>query len=104
MKRLIVFIALALSFVSAFSQITLDECRELARANYPLIKRFRLVEQSRSLSVSNASKAWLPQVSLNARASYQSEVTRLPVDIPGVEISPLPKDQYDVSVNVSQQI
>lgn len=34
MKRLIVFIALALSFVSAFSQITLDECRELARANY----------------------------------------------------------------------
>lgn len=104
MKRLIVFIALALSFVSAFSQITLDECRELARANYPLIKRFRLVEQSRSLSVSNASKAWLPQVSLNARASYQSEVTRLPADIPGVEISPLPKDQYDVSVNVSQQI
>lgn len=104
MKRLIVFIALALSFVSAFSQITLDECRKLARANYPLIKRFRLVEQSRSLSVSNASKAWLPQVSLNARASYQSEVTRLPVDIPGVEISPLPKDQYDVSVNVSQQI
>ena len=104
MKRLIVFIALALSFVSAFSQITLDECRKLAQANYPLIKRFRLVEQSRSLSVSNASKAWLPQVSLNARASYQSEVTRLPVDIPGVEISPLPKDQYDVSVNVSQQI
>lgn len=104
MKRLIVFIALALSFVSAFSQITLDECRSLARANYPLIKRFRLVEQSRSLSVSNASKAWLPQVSLNARASYQSEVTRLPADIPGVEISPLPKDQYDVSVNVSQQI
>lgn len=104
MKRLIVFIVLAVSSVSAFSQITLSECRTLARDNYPLIKRFRLVEQSRSLSVSNASKAWLPQVSLNARASYQSDVTRLPVDIPGVDISPLSKDQYDVSVNVSQQI
>lgn len=104
MKRIFMFVLLAASVVSAFSQITLGECRSLARDNYPLIKRFGLVEQSRSLSVSNASKAWLPQVSLNARASYQSEVTRLPVDIPGVDISPLSKDQYDVSVNVSQQI
>lgn len=104
MKRIFMFVLLVASVVSAFSQITLGECRSLARDNYPLIKRFGLVEQSRSLSVSNASKAWLPQVSLNARASYQSEVTRLPVDIPGVDISPLSKDQYDVSVNVSQQI
>lgn len=95
---------LVFAVVPAFTQITLDECRSLARANYPLIKRFSLVEQSRSLSVSNASKAWLPQVSLSARASYQSDVTRIPVDIPGVDISPMSKDQYDVSVHVSQQI
>lgn len=104
MKRILLFVVLAVSFVPAFSQITLDECRSLARANYPLIKRFSLVEQSRSLSVSNASKAWLPQVSLSARASYQSDVTRIPIDIPGIDINPLSKDQYDVSVHVSQQI
>lgn len=104
MKRILFFVMLVFAVVPAFTQITLDECRSLARANYPLIKRFSLVEQSRSLSVSNASKAWLPQVSLSARASYQSDVTRIPVDIPGVDISPLSKDQYDVSVHVSQQI
>lgn len=104
MKRILFFVMLVFAAVPAFTQITLDECRSLARANYPLIKRFSLVEQSRSLSVSNASKAWLPQVSLSARASYQSDVTRIPVDIPGIDISPLSKDQYDVSVHVSQQI
>lgn len=104
MKRILFFVMLVFAVVPAFTQITLDECRSLARANYPLIKRFSLVEQSRSLSVSNASKAWLPQVSLSARTSYQSDVTRIPVDIPGVDISPMSKDQYDVSVHVSQQI
>lgn len=104
MKRILFFVMLVFAVVPAFTQITLDECRSLAHANYPLIKRFSLVEQSRSLSVSNASKAWLPQVSLSARASYQSDVTRIPVDIPGVDISPMSKDQYDVSVHVSQQI
>ena len=104
MKRILFFVMLVFAVVPAFTQITLDECRSLARANYPLIKRFSLVEQIRSLSVSNASKAWLPQVSLSARASYQSDVTRIPVDIPGVDISPMSKDQYDVSVHVSQQI
>ena len=104
MKRILFFVMLVFAVVPAFTQIALDECRSLARANYPLIKRFSLVEQIRSLSVSNASKAWLPQVSLSARASYQSDVTRIPVDIPGVDISPMSKDQYDVSVHVSQQI
>lgn len=104
MKRILFFVMLVFAVVPAFTQITLDECRSLARANYPLIKCFSLVEQIRSLSVSNASKAWLPQVSLSARASYQSDVTRIPVDIPGVDISPMSKDQYDVSVHVSQQI
>lgn len=104
MKRSLLLIVLAFSAVAAFSQITLDQCKSLARLNYPLIKKFRLVEQSRDLSVSNASKAWLPQVALNARASYQSDVTSLPVDIPGIDISPLSKDQYDISLQVSQQV
>ena len=100
MKRLIVFIALALSFVSAFSQITLDECRKLARANYPLIKRFRLVEQSRSLSVSNASKAWLPKVSVAAGAVAMTDIMENTVAGTAADVS----NEIYVSVNVSQQI
>lgn len=28
----------------------------------------------------------------------------MPVDIPGIDISPLSKDQYDISLQVSQQV
>lgn len=104
MKCSLIIIMLALSSVSAFSQVTLEQCRSLARANYPLIKKFALVERSRELSVSNASKAWLPQVSFSARASYQSDVTSIPVDLTNFDFNPLSKDQYDISLQVSQQI
>lgn len=104
MKYLILFIMYVFVCPDAYSQLTLSDCKALARKNYPVIKQFSLVEQSREFTVSNASKAWLPQVSLNARASYQSDVTSLPADVPGIEIEALPEDQYDFSLQVSQQL
>lgn len=104
MKYLILFMMSVFVCPDAYSQLTLSGCKALARKNYPVIKQFSLVEQSREFTVSNASKAWLPQVSLNARASYQSDVTSLPADVPGIEIEALPEDQYDFSLQVSQQL
>lgn len=104
MKRcLFCLLALACA-VDGFAQVTLEQCKEWARANYPLIRRYELVEQSRQFTVENAMKAWLPQVGLSAGASYQSDVTSLPVEIPGVDIPALSKDQYDVSLTVTQQV
>lgn len=104
MKRcLFCLLALACA-VDGFAQVTLEQCKEWARANYPLIRRYDLVEQSRLFTVENAMKAWLPQVGLSAGASYQSDVTSLPVEIPGVDIPALSKDQYDVSLTVRQQV
>ena len=93
MKRcLFCLLALACA-VDGFAQVTLEQCKEWARANYPLIRRYDLVEQSRQFTVENAMKAWLPQVGLSAGASYQSDVTSLPVEIPGVDIPALLQQQ-----------
>jgi outer membrane protein TolC len=73
-----------------------------AVANYPLVKQYGLIEQSRDYTVSNASKGYLPQLSLSARATYQSDVTQIPVSIPGV--SPMNKDQYQTILELSQLI
>lgn len=72
-------------------EITIEECYRKAQANYPLIKQYDLIEKSREYSVSNANKGYLPQISFSAKASYQSDVTKLPFDfsrlgISGVEI------------------
>ena len=86
------------------AQLTLEQCKVWAQDNYPVIKQYDLVEQSRRLTVENAAKAWLPHAVVSGMASYQSDVTSIPVDIPGVDIPTLSKDQYDVNVTISQQL
>lgn len=86
------------------AQVTLEQCKAWARDNYPVIKQYGLVEQSRRFTVENAAKAWLPQVSVSGTASYQSDVTTIPITLPGVDIPTLSKDQYDVNITVSQQV
>jgi len=88
--------------VLIFSQeITLNGCLEKARENYPLIKQYGLIEKTLEYNLSNAGKAYLPQLSLNARATYQSEVVSLPSSIP-ITMPELSKDQYVATVDVNQ--
>ena len=82
----------------------MEQCKAWARDNYPVIKQYDLVEQSRRFTVANAAKAWLPQVSVSGTASYQSDVTTIPITLPGVDIPTLSKDQYDVNITLSQQV
>ena len=95
----------------AQEHITLGECYEWAHANYPQIHQYGLIEQTEQYNLSNAAKGWLPQLSVNAKATYQSDVTKLPFDadklsaiIPGIEIPTLSKDQYQVVAEVNQTI
>lgn len=104
MKRHLFCLLMMTVAVEVAAQVTLEQCKALARANYPLIRQYDLVEQSRHFTVENAAKAWLPQVGLTAGASYQSDVISLPEDVPGINIPGLSKDQYDVNVTVSQQV
>lgn len=80
-------------------------------ANYPQIRQYGLIEQTERYNLSNAAKGWMPQLSVNAKATYQSDVTKLPFDadklsaiIPGIEIPTLSKDQYQVVAEVNQTI
>lgn len=82
--------------------LTLEQCWELARKNYPLIKQKELLTRSLEYSISNAQSGNLPQVSIHGQASYQSDVTRLPG--PAVLVEPLSKDQYKIYAELNQNI
>lgn len=84
--------------------LTINQCYAEARKNYPLIKQHELIRKSENFSIENASKAYLPQFSMNAQATYQSAVTQfsLPVAIPGVEFPTISKDQYKVYGELNQ--
>lgn len=85
-------------------KITLNECYQLAEQNYPLVKQLELIEKSKSFTVSNTSKAALPQVNIAGQATYQSDVTSVPIKIPGTTIPTLDKDQYKLYAEVTQTL
>ncbi|MDD4032709.1 MAG: TolC family protein, partial [Bacteroidales bacterium] len=102
MNRTFLLIALAfnLHLSNVNAQLTLEACQEKARLNYPLIKQYGLIEEAEEYNLSNASRGYLPQISLSAKVTYQSEVTEIPVSMPGVE--GLNKGQYQAVAEVNQ--
>lgn len=106
-KYIILLFIVLLNSLDAYSQITIEQCYQLAKENYPSIKQYDLIKQSEQYNLANASKGYLPQISLTGKATYQSEVTKMPIPpslLQGVSIDPLSKDQYQLLVDVSQSI
>lgn len=89
---------------------TLQECQQAAERNYPLIRQYGLIEQTTALTVENIGKAWLPQVTATAQATYQSDVPAWPDQMQtvyqqlGLNMKGLRKDQYRVGIDVSQTV
>ena len=103
-QRFSILLLLCISVTGIQAQLTIEECRTKARENYPLIKRYDLIKKSQEYTLSNAGKAYLPQFALTAKASLQSDVTSLPVSIPGISVPSLHKDQYAAYIDVSQSL
>ncbi|WP_200880917.1 TolC family protein [Porphyromonas cangingivalis] len=84
--------------------LNIDSCYVMTERNYPLVNQYALIEKSRDYTVSNVSKGYLPQLTLSGQASYQTEVTELPISIPNVNVPTLNKDQYKAYVELNQPI
>lgn len=109
MKRYLLTLLITLGVWSVDAQ-TLDECRRLARENYPAIRQYDLISQTEQYNISNAARAWIPQVVLSAQATYQTATPTYPeafntiLEANGIEMAGIRKDQYRVVVDVSQSI
>ncbi len=111
MKRLISsFLTLAAVAIAAAGQVTIEQCRSLARENYPLIRQYGLLQDAEEFTLSNARKAYLPQFGVSAQATWQNKVASYPSVLTdllrsnGLDIAGLRKDQYKVQLDLSQTI
>ncbi len=86
------------------SSLNLEQAYQLARANYPLIQQKDLIAKSAFLTIENINTAYLPQLSVNGQASYQSDVTSIKIPIPNFSMTPLSKDQYKFWGELNQLI
>ena len=104
MEKLKYIFLLFIGLINAQETITLEQCYQWSRENYPLIKKQELIKKAEQYTTENALKGWLPQVNITAQATYQNDVTQFPVKLPNMNVEPLSKDQYKVFADVSQTI
>ena len=109
MRRFILTFIAIISICATYAQ-TLDECRQLAREHYPEIRQYDLINATEQYNLSNAARAWIPQIKLSAQASYQSATPTYPdafrafISANGIETDGIHKDQYKVSIDITQNI
>lgn len=107
MKRLLILLA-CLPIWAAGQR--LEECHAAAERNYPLIRQYDLVARTTDLTLSSIKRGWLPQLSVNAQVSYQSDVTSWPEQIQamyqqaGLDMKGLDRLQYRVGLDLNQPV
>jgi len=107
LASLTLFFTLHFSLLSVQAQ-SLATCQQMAEQNYPLIRRYDLIEQTTNYTVQNLNRGWLPQLTLSAQATLQSDVVSLPdaltgmMAAQGLDVKGLKKDQYKVQLELQQ--
>jgi outer membrane protein TolC len=86
--------------------LTLQQCYKLAIDYSTIVKQQTIQQQIASANIKTTNAGWIPQASINAQASYQSEVTTIPfsIPIPDLKIPTLAKDQYKGTLDLTQVI
>ena len=113
MKRFITLIFLVAALhLSAQKSLTIEQCYDLARQNYPLLKQHDLIQKTKDFTLQNAWRGYIPQINVFGQATYQSETTNfadvfgsLPPQFAGlIKFPNYSKDQYRLTGEVSQTI
>lgn len=83
---------------------TIEQCYDLVRQNYPLVKRYELLDLTEEYTLKNAYMNYFPQISLQGSASWQTDVLEFPFDLSpyGIEMPTFSKDQYAAIIELSQ--
>lgn len=93
-----------------YAGITLEECIALAQENYPLIRKYDLLDQTKEVNLSEINKSWLPQISLYGQGSVQNQTPSLPESLAGIisqsgtSIRGIDEWQYKIGAEISQKI
>ncbi len=105
MKRLMIFL-IFFQTISFADIVTIEEVRQNALNNSPLQKKLLYNESKKVLEDKNLRTNYYPSISFSARATYQSDVFNLPVELPPNlgTIPEINKDQYNFQFDINQTI
>lgn len=105
-----ILIAAAASCMTAMAEITVEQCVELAHDNYPLLRKYDILQQTDKINISDINKSWLPQIGIYAQGTVQNTVPSFPDALTNIleqmdtDVSGLGKTQYKLGVDVNQTV
>jgi outer membrane protein TolC len=108
-RRLALVIALA-TFANAASAQTpadslrLPALRAAATATDPRAAQMELLAAQSALRLRNINSDLMPSLSVDGLAQYQSDVSRIGITVPGINIPTPTKDTYDAKLSAQQRI
>ena len=109
-KGIIILILSILSPLLATAGLTIEQCVEKARDNYPMVKKYDLLASTLDIDLSDINKGWLPRIGVYGQVTAQHVVPSFPESLSGVlqqmgqPMKGLGKLQYKAGVDVSQTI
>ena len=92
------------------AQVTIEQCVNLAQENYPLIKKYNLLNSLNEINLSDINKSWLPQINVYAQGNVQNATPSFPDRLSGMlkqmgtDISGLNEWQYKIGADLNQTI
>lgn len=110
MKRLSILIVLIVLSLPAHAQLTLDQCQEKARKNYPEVAQYDLTNFAEEFNLKSAANGWIPQIVVSGQATWQSATAEFPTQMRslisgmGLDMQGIPKDQYRIAIDISQTL
>ncbi len=101
---LLPWLGLGTGGVAHAQTLSLEDCYAAARATHPISQQSGILTEQLAEELEILRRNWFPRVVLNAQATLQSEVTALPIELPGVVVPSLSKDQYKVFAEINQTV
>lgn len=101
---LLIFFLPVVASAQELKKLDLRQAYDLSQKNYPVVKQKDLIRQTSAINIENLQKGFLPQVTISGQATYQSDVTKIDVSLPGFSFNPPDRDQYRLLADVNQLI
>ena len=103
MKQKTMWLMMVAATALSAHALTLEEARRLAHDNYPAIRQYRLLTQSRDFTLSNVAKGWWPKVSASAGTYAFTDPLKQNVQMEAMGLS-MKNWMTSGSVTVSQRL
>ncbi len=103
-RSLIGILTLVLAAPAYCQTVTIDQLIRAAVDHHPYTNKMQSEAELQRVKAEGIKSALLPDISLNAQVGYQSLVPELPLQLPGMPAPSIPKDRYQVSIDVNQMI